>query len=218
MIIHKDDSIFISNELPVSIGKLNVSVTEFMSYQYLPIKFPGFTTLTYEPRLDIFEPILHKINRDYVETYGLDSYIDSYIYVTAKHRRVSPECPINRPGYHIDGFGESNVVNYIWSNCFPTIFNKGIFDISYDDKQSLIDMESQALKENEETYDNYSVLRLNNHVIHKVAPVTSVQNRAFLKVTFSKCRYNLIGNSHNYLLKYDWKLKERGVERNVPSR
>jgi hypothetical protein len=40
--------------------------------------------------------------------------------------------------------------------------------------------------------------------------------RAFLKVSISKDKYDLIGNSHNYLLDYDWQMKERKQERNIP--
>ena len=29
-------------------------------------------------------------------------------------------------------------------------------------------------------------------------------------------KYDLIGNSHNYLLDYDWQMKERKQERNIP--
>lgn len=215
MIVECDDSIIIDNELPVHIHYKHLKIEEFMTYQCLPIKFPGMTLTVHEDRLNVFNPLLVYIYQDFYETYGYDRYVDSYIYITAKHRRVSPDCSMNRPGYHIDGFGETNVVNYIWSNCFPTIFNSGKFEISYDDKQSLIDMETQAKKELEVTYNDNTILRLNNYVIHKTAPVTSVQNRAFFKITFSKNRYNLVGNSHNYLLKYNWIMKERESCRNI---
>lgn len=115
MIVECDDSIIINNELPVHIHYKHLTIKEFMTYQCLPIKFPGMTLTAYEDRLNVFNPLLVYIYQDFYQTYGYDRYVDSYIYITAKHRRVSPDCSMNRPGYHIDGFGETDVVNYIWS-------------------------------------------------------------------------------------------------------
>lgn len=40
--------------------------------------------------------------------------------------------------------------------------------------------------------------------------------RAFLKVSFSKDKYDLLGNSHNYLMDYNWEMKARKEDRNIP--
>jgi hypothetical protein len=54
-------------------------------------------------------------------------------------------------------------------------------------------------------------------VIHRVATVVEPGMRTFVKITVSDRRFNLIGNTHNYELDYDWEMHPRQVERNDPA-
>ena len=65
-------------------------------------------------------------------------------------------------------------------------------------------------------YDNYTLVRINQYNVHRVADVTEDGMRAFLKVSFSKDKYDLIGNAINYDLDYNWKMKPRNITRNIP--
>lgn len=118
-------------------------------------------------------------------------------------------------GYHSDGFMTDDI-NYIWSNKCPTVFNKSQYALTLHHEFSLSEMEEQSLKENEVTYSNNQLLRLNEFNIHKVGDVLQPTIRAFLKISFSADKYDLIGNSHNYNLKYEWEMKQRQIQRNVP--
>ena len=107
-------------------------------------------------------------------------------------------------------------INYVWCNTQPTIFNKTDFNITLDDLLSLTEMEEQALTENEVIYNNDELLRLNQFNIHKVSDNVTNGMRAFLKVSFSKDKYDLVGNSHNHLIDYNWLMKDRSTHRNIP--
>lgn len=203
-------------QFPHLVSVFDLKVEEIMTYQYQPVKMSGEFSLLVEPRLRVFDKIFGVACCDFIGVFGLNRYIDSYVYVTAKHRFVSPECPMNRPNYHSDGY-LSEDINYIWSDCFSTVFNVGNFQLSNDDRVSLLEMEEQADFTKEVSYDNNSLMRLNQYNIHKVAPVTESRMRTFLKISFSHERYNLVGNSHNYLLDYKWEMKPRNAERNVPN-
>jgi hypothetical protein len=86
-----------------------------------------------------------------------------------------------------------------------------------DDSASLAEMEKQAAKEKEVRYPENALLRLDQFNIHKVDDeIEKAGMRTFLKISFSKDRYDLIGNSRNYLLNYDWAMKERKESRNIP--
>ena len=201
------------NQLPELKKVHKVKVSEYFTYTYLPIKFPGAHELVFEERLNVFGQIIGASCCDFVADFGLDRYIDSYVYVTAKHM-YQKDCAFNRPGYHSDSFLTEDI-SYIWSDSQPTIFNSGPFLLSQNDQISLDEMESQAKIKNEVTYPNGSLLRLNQFVIHKVgAPITG--NRAFLKICISKDKYDLVGNSHNYKLDYNWPMRPRSPERNIP--
>lgn len=202
-------------ELPTNLGVHEVLCSEMMFYQYLPIKMIGETQPIYEDRLKCFDKLVGVICCDYIGTYGLDKYVESFVYLTAKHAYQNPGCSYNRPGYHADGFMTEDV-NYIWSDKCPTIFNKTKFVLSMDDSGSLVEMEQQAVKENEVTYPVNSLLRLDQYNIHKVADIEVGCMRTFIKISISKDRYDLSGNSHNYLIYYKWEMKERKIERNIP--
>jgi hypothetical protein len=202
-------------DLPTVICPIDVDCKEMMFYQYLPIKLIGESNILYENRLLVFHPIIQKIVENYLNEFGILELMNSYIYLTVKHQYQVPHTSFNRLGYHSDGFLTDDI-NYIWSDKFPTVFNTSDFNLTLDDKISLGEMEQQALKENEVRYPDSTILRLNQFNIHRVGENTTGGMRTFVKVSFSKDKYDLVGNSHNYELDYDWEMKERVEDRNIP--
>jgi len=202
-------------QLPTELGIFEVECKEMMFYQYLPIKMPNETQPIYEERLSCFDKLIGAICCDYIGEFGLDNYINSHVYLTAKSLYQMPNCSFNRMGWHSDGFLTDDI-NYIWCDKYPTIFNKTDFDLPLDDILSIEEMEKQAISFNDVVYKENQLLRLNQFNIHKVSPIKQGCMRTFLKISISKDRYDLIGNSHNYLLNYDWEMKERKPERNIP--
>lgn len=199
---------------PVIVGNFDIKCQEMMFYQDMPIKLID-DYVKHEKRLDIFYNIVQESCEDFVENFNYGKYMDSYIYIGAKHLFQPENQSYNRPGWHSDGFG-SDDINYIWSNKFPTVFNTSKFNLSQCDKKSMQEMEEQALPENDIVYPEGSLLRLDQYNIHRVATNTPAGMRTFVKVTFSKNKFNLLGNTHNYLLDYDWEMKPRSLERNIP--
>lgn len=204
-------------ELPISLGIHKVDCKEMMFYQYLPIKLSGQSEPKAEDRLLCFSQLVGICNCDYIGKNGLNAYVEANVYLTAKHLYAKPGCPINRPGYHSDGFMTDDI-NYIWCDVYPTVFNTSPYSLTQHHEHSLSEMEEQSLVENEVRYKEYELLRLNQFNIHKVAEVERLCIRTFFKLSFSTEKYNLIGNSRNYLLNYDWPMKERQETRNHPTK
>lgn len=204
-------------DLPVNLGAFDVEFDEMMFYQYLPIKLINETNIVIEKRLHFLEKFIGKISCDYIGVYGLDNYVNSYMYLTIKHLYQQPNCPFNRAGWHSDGF-MTNDINYIWSDCLPTIFNNSEFNLTQNDLLSLEEMELQAEPENNIIYNNKSILRLNQYNIHKVNEIEKPIKRKFIKISISKDKYDLKGNSINYELNYDWKYRNRLERRNIPQK
>lgn len=194
-------------ELPKQIGTCEIECKEMMFYQYLPIKLIGNTMPIYEDRLKCFDGLVGIICCDFVGSFGLDKYINSYVYLTAKYMYQKDGCSYNRPGWHSDGFMTDDI-NYIWYDKDPTIFNAAKFDLTMDDYHSLLEMNQQYKWELNKTYPANTILRLDQYNIHAVGNTTNGM-RIFVKVSFSKDKYDLIGNSHNYLLDYNWEMKPR---------
>lgn len=201
--------------LPKDMGIFYPSPFEMFFYQDMPIKMASETTITMEDRLRPFDRIVGAACCDFVGHRGLDEFVTSYVYISAKRMFVSKDSGFNRPGWHTDGFG-SDDINYVWSDRFPTVFNTSDFNLPEDDSTSMKAMEDQADPENDFQFPEFHLLRLDQFCVHKVAEVTSPCIRAFVKVSISRSKYDLAGNTHNHLLDYDWPLRERHLTRNVP--
>lgn len=200
---------------PTNLGEFIVPSGELFLYQYLPIKLAGAAEMKLEPRLEQFTEIIGRVCCDYVGMRGLNAFMASYVYLTAKRMFVKPGKGFNRQGWHSDGFGTDDL-NYVWCDSFPTVFNSGPFSLSADDAQSLADMEEQANPANSFTFPANTLLRLDQYSIHAVAEIDRVGVRTFIKISISPDRYDLLGNTHNYLLDYSWPMRERSKERNTP--
>ena len=75
-------------------------------------------------------------------------------------------------------------------------------DISQDDRRSMEQFEEQ-FNGHVITYPNKTLLRLDESVIHRVAPEPEFGIRTFVKVTVS-ASVEESGNSHNFMFDYLW--------------
>lgn len=200
---------------PKALGFHKVNCEEMMFYQYLPIKMAGENEFHIEKRLDIFKDIIGECSCDFIGDYGLDNFMESYVYISAKYLFVTPSANYNRPGWHSDGF-MSDDINYIWCDRCPTLFSLGDFQLTMDHEISLKEMDKQAPKQKVVEFGKNQIVRLDQFNIHRVNDVSDAGMRAFLKVSISKDKYNLAGNTHNHMIDYKWDMKQRKVERNNP--
>ncbi len=200
--------------LPKIVGNYPIKVTESMFWLYLPIKMPHSGGYRIPEQLNQFKPLIDASvsNPNVID---FEKFDESYIYLTAKHMLVNPSFWGNRGGAHCDGF-LTNDTNFVWYDKNPTLFNRGEFAITPDHTASLKEFEDQWDYKNEITFPDYSLLELNPYVVHKVAPVTRYDMRTFVKISVSTEKYNLIGNSHNYLFDYNWEMFDRQEVRNSP--
>jgi hypothetical protein len=205
----------LAGNAPRVIATIDLKCTEMMAWLYCPIKLPGHLQETYPANLAQFLPIVSAV---YVDTGAVD-WMDSYVYLTAKRLWVSPENPGNREGWHADGYGTPDL-NYIWADKSPTLFwePKALLPYPDDHKLSMLRMEEDArlLPHHIRTYPNNTLLRLDETVIHAVAPCETAGWRTFVKVSVSKERYLLEGNSINHELAPDWTYVAREAVRNCP--
>lgn len=199
---------------PEILGEFEVPIEEMMFYMYLPIKLKNGVIKVPE-RLKFLMGIITEVTADFQCTYG-DAIRDKYIYLTVKNIFVTPDNPGNRPGWHCDGFGTEDI-NYIWTNKYPTIFNIDEMELSQDCNTSMQQMVENCDPKNNISYPENTLMRLNEFNIHKSPKIEEPGIRAFVKISFSDDKYNLKGNSKNYLLDYNWKMYDRDEVRNHPS-
>lgn len=206
------DSTKTYGQVPKVLGNFPIRVTESMYYLYMPIKMADNDDIRLPRRLELFVRLLSAIR----QAHESDIFKDKYLYISAKHMLVNPGFWGGRGGYHCEGF-MSNDINWMWYDHNPPTFNTSKFhDISPDPKLSLKQFEQQALYSNEIRYPEYSLLELNPFTVHKITPVTRYFQSTVVKFTVSPNKYNLIGNSHNYLFNYDWEMFPRNPDRSYP--
>lgn len=199
---------------PVDLGLIDISPREMMFWLYCPVKLPGEFTVKLPANLKQFISFFPKV----YENAGKQRWKDSYVYITAKTLFVTADNPGNRPGWHSDGFMTDDL-NYIWSDSNGTLFWEPDRRVSFvqDHVASLDEMEAAARVGPHATYPDKHLLVLDQSVIHRVADVKTPRVRTFIKVSVSRERYDLAGNSINHDLAPDWQYAERKAERNAPS-
>lgn len=208
-----------------------IYLPEHMSYLYLPVRMAQSLVLRERPEEtnDIRLPANLECLRAVVEAVtGLYAKYTDYVYVTAK-RGYGIQ---SRPGWHTDGFGTGDI-NVLWSRGLPTQFALGEFgDVPKGHSAAMrhftdvidgkIDTAFSAIA----TYPDQSLLVLDQYVVHRAPEPTRdlytraeiAEPRQFVKISISKKKFNLEGNSHNYLFDYDWKMYPREDVRNMENR
>lgn len=192
----------ISKAYPISVHTLQP--TEYVYYQYLPIKMPDKRLIKIPKNISWIKPLLKHIDCD----------IEEYVYVTVKHMWVN-EKTANREGWHIDGF-LSDDVTYIWCDEHPTEFCEQMFLLTADHQMSMVEMSQQVQEQNIVIYPVNTLIKLDTSCVHRVNTQPYEGFRTFVKISVSKHRYNLQGNSHNYMFDYNWPMVMRKTERNHP--
>lgn len=142
---------------------------------------------------------------------------DWYIYLTMKVLYVTPYNKGTREGWHCDGYG-SDDVHYLWSDALPTEFFVGQIQAPFDRSQAL-GCFGDSLRGVTDTWmpNRSHLVRSDSGCIHRVSVEPYSGIRSFVRVGFSRSRFNLFGNAHNELLDYQWDMVPRTASRNDPA-
>lgn len=207
---------------PIVVGDFtDLDLVEMQFIQYMPIFMPEECALIRMPEqlfaLKEFRRMLHAIAEYHG---GLPAMREAglYIYLTTRHGFATPGNPLNRPGWHCDGFGTADI-NYIWWSRWGTRFAEQPFtDIDPGHVRSMEQFEEQMRPDRIKVYDDRFLLRLNPFVVHTTPEIPEPGGyRQFIKISVSPHKYNLLGNTHNYMFSYDWTMHDRDALRNDPS-
>lgn len=194
---------------PQLIGTFDFDLSEVMYYLYLPVRMRDASPdVLLPPNVECCRPMIDAALR-------YSDYDYRYAYLSARKGWATPDNPLNRPGWHCDGFGTHDL-NFVWWVGPGTRFAEQKFhDISPDHVVSLQQFEAQIRPENVRSYPEKQFYALNPSVVHATPLIESPGcMRQYVKVSLSDHCYNLENNSHNYLFSYRWPLASRAVARN----
>lgn len=199
---------------PIRVRAFDFELPEVMYYLYLPVRMPGGSHVRLPPNVECCRGMIEAVIS--LHNPWLES---SIVYLSARKGWASPDNPLNRPGWHCDGFGTDDM-NYVWWAGPGTRFSHQIFTgISNDHIESL--------KQFDEQVDPAQVWSPPQKVLYALTPRCAHSTpevkppgcmRQFVKISVSTQRYNLENNSHNYLFDYDWPMHSRDAIRNDTSK
>lgn len=182
-------------------------------YLYLPIALAGKMEIKIPNDLKSYTNLIHNAIEFEQSRRSIGNL---YIYLSIETSPLKMGITQKRPGWHTDGFLTDDI-NYIWYDDLPTEFCIQDFDIQPCHVKSMEQFEEQAKPENIVTYPPFRLIRMTQYHVHRASiPKENKHRRTFIKISFSKHKYNLKGNTHNPQLNYDWIMYDRQPIRNHP--
>lgn len=199
--------------MPKQLNYHTISLWEVMYYLYLPVRMDSSRELRLPMNVRQVLSLVYtadKAVRDLQRTYA-------YTYLSARKGFATPDNPLNRPGWHCDGFGTDDL-NFIWWKGPGTRFAVQHFqDISDDHNRSLMQFGAQVNPASVWSPPQEHLYMIDPSVVH-ATPIIEAPGcmREYVKISYSNEKYNLENNSHNYLFDYAWELHSRESIRNDP--
>lgn len=208
----------------------------------MPIKFPG-EPFRLPDEIGDFWPLVEAAWKN--EKLVNSDWATHYVYITIDQRPVKPNSTQRRGGWHSDMFFQNRsgqqidvtadnaaflkearcrIDNtYIWTNRLPTRFANIAFPLSNgkcEQIEGAWDIIGDAAEKSGLAYSfaPNTLLWLTPYVVH-ASPVNNKDyevNRTFVKIAISEKKFNRLGNTHNGLFKYSWRMIPRSSSRNHP--
>lgn len=196
---------------PVYLGQFHTELTEMMYWLYLPVHMESQALNKDDVRL----PGSLEICRLLIDkAMAYTAYRYKYVYLSARKGWATPDNPLNRPGWHCDGFGTDDL-NFVWWDGPGTRFALQPFEgIVSDHNRSMKQFDEQVDPTRVVGYPEHGLYVIDPSVVHATPLIVSPCMRQYVKISMSNHRYNLRNNSHNYLFDYDWPLHPREAARN----
>jgi hypothetical protein len=201
---------------PVYLGQFDINLPEVMYWLYLPVRMKG-SGLMLPGALECCRPLI-EASEEYVRYHHMPfprTRLHDYVYLSARKGWATPDNPLNRPGWHCDGFGTDDL-NFVWWDGSGTRFAFQTFEgIVSDHNRSLTQFDEQVQPINVHTYRQHGLFAIDPSVVHATPIIQPPgEMRQYVKISMSDQQYNLENNSHNYLFKYDWPMFKRETGRN----
>lgn len=201
-------------KLPIFVSQLDaVNLSEVMYFLYLPVRMEE-SDLRLPPNLECLRNLIATAEN---HARYFNKRVYKYTYLSARKGWATPDNPLNRPGWHCDGFGTDDL-NYVWWVGPGTRFAFQPFDgICSDHNRSLRQFDEQVRQDCIHTFDERGLYQIDPSVVH-ATPIIPHPGcmRQYVKVSLSDHQYNLENNSHNYAFDYHWPMHPREVLRNDP--
>ncbi len=214
--------------MPISFGKLSeADRKEFTALKVvrvldIPIKFPG-TDYRIPKELKQFQKVIQWVAD--VEA-KVNPYFDNYYcYLTIDQGKVQPDTLQREAPCHVDGFQGARWPKKTWinhtytlTNTLPTLFYPQVFDLDKLDiakhdffwefnRQVALTNSKHAIH-----FEDFELVLMNAYNVHRGVEATKEIDRTWIRLSFETRIFDRLGNAHNPLFDYNWKMIERDIE------
>lgn len=184
----------------------------------LPIKTPGSEAFHLPLEFEHLRPVLQQII-DFERSVN-PAMAEYYAYLTFDQGLVKAGTTQRRAGSHVDGFqgvrqGKGYKVDhsYIVSDAVPTVFYNQPFEtrhLNVAQHNFFIEMDRQVDEVNAVRATPYQIYFMDAYALHRADYASQDTHRTILRVTFSKYRYDRLGETDNPLIPA-WKRELRSI-------
>lgn len=206
----------IYGKLPIYMGQFEFDLPEVMYYLYLPVVMQRESSdwIGLPENVECCRDLIRAAT---LHAAGTRGHPYNYTYLSARKGIATPGNPLNRPGWHCDGFGTDDL-NYVWWVGPGTRFAAQCFyGIVSDHNRSMEQFDEQVKLDSVVSYAERGLYQIAPDVVHSTPEIKETCWRQYVKISFSDHKYNLENNSHNYMFDYDWPMHRRDGVRNNPA-
>lgn len=224
-----DESCFNEINLPEELFPLSQDEIGFFNKKIdmrvldLPIKFPG---TGYRVPIEMIDFLMLIKKVAFNEKRVNEKLDDYYCYLTVDRRLVKKGNNTRKGGIHVDGFQGARLKellpidhSYIAYSSEPTIFYNQKFKVMNNwDKNChnfFNGFEAQIKEDSAITYPCHNMLVINAYTLHQAPIVEEDVYRTFFRMSYSVREFDRLGNAHNPLFNYNWKMVPRDTQENL---
>lgn len=187
-----------------------------------PIKFPGTEYRIPENILPWF-PVIKTIANDnfsYSPNFDLE-----YCYITIDQSIVERNKTQRHGGAHVDGFQGERISpklyvdhSYIVMDNTPTVFYNQPFKVDHLDPSKhnfFLEFDRQKEARYKISPQCGEIVKFNAYAVHEAAKTSETTTRTFFRMSYTVRQFDRLGNTHNPMFNYNWKMVERNIAENL---
>ncbi|MBK7844081.1 MAG: hypothetical protein IPJ71_10360 [Bdellovibrionales bacterium] len=146
----------------------------------------------------------------------------AFAYITVDQGMVDPGTSQRKGGAHVDGFQGARIhpknelnYSYLVSNLTPTAFYDQPFHLEHLEERvhdHFFEMDLQKTDVARFLTEEYKIYLMNAYTVHEATSAQMPGFRTFLRISFDVKEFDRLGNTHNPLFDYNWKMAPREIQ------
>ncbi|MBK9041014.1 MAG: hypothetical protein IPL83_18005 [Bdellovibrionales bacterium] len=217
---------FAIHHIPLNIGEAKTRASFQKNYGLrvldMPIKMSGGAEYRLPKELRPFVDTIQQIVEHFHRIAPPGFAQKAFAYITLDQGMVDPGATQRKGGAHVDGFQGARIhpknelnYSYVVSNHTPTAFYDQPFHLEHLEERvhdHFLEMDLQKTDAARFLTEEYKIYLMNAYTVHEATQAQSPGFRTFLRISFDVKEFDRLGNTHNPLFDYNWKMAPRETQ------